>query len=65
LLPVLALLIAVAVSRSIKLLRGDQSIELFLALVVLAVSGVAIGAVLIGNGSIWFALSPRRAVEES
>jgi len=64
LLPVLALLIAVAVSRSIRLLRGDQSIELFLALAVLVVSVLATGAVLIGNGSIWFALAPRQAVEE-
>jgi len=64
LLPVLALLIAVAVSRSIRLLRGDQSIELFLALAVLVVSGLAAGAVLIGNGAIWFAHAPRKAVEE-
>ncbi|MFO1514360.1 MAG: glycosyltransferase family 39 protein [Verrucomicrobiota bacterium] len=64
LLPVLALLIAVAVSRSLRLLRGDQSIELFLALAVLVVSVVAAGAVLIGNGAVWFALSPRKAVEE-
>ncbi|HEX5220536.1 MAG TPA: glycosyltransferase family 39 protein [Verrucomicrobiae bacterium] len=64
LLPVLALLIAVAVSRSIRLLRGDQSIELFLALAVLVVSVLAAGAVLIGNGSIWFTYAPRKAVEE-
>ncbi len=64
LLPVLSLLIAVAVSRSLKLLRRDQSIELFLALAVLVVSVVAAGAVLIGNGAVWFALSPRKAVEE-
>ena len=44
LLPVLALLIAVAVSRSLRLLRGDQSIELFLALAVLVVSVLAAGA---------------------
>ena len=64
LLPVLALLIAVAVSRSLSLLRGDQSIELFLALGVLAVSVLATGAVLIGNGAIWFAYAPRKAVEQ-
>jgi len=64
LLPALALLIAVAVSRSIRLLRGDQSIELFLAFGVLVVSVLAAGAVLIGNGSIWFAYAPRKAVEE-
>jgi len=64
LLPVLALLIGVAVSRSLKLLRGDQSIELLLALAVLVVSLVAAGTVLIGNSAVWFTLSSRRAVEE-
>ena len=64
LLPVLALLIAVAVSRSIRLLRGDQSIELFLAFAVLVVSVLAAGAVLIGNGAIWFTHAPRKAAEE-
>jgi hypothetical protein len=64
LLPVLALLIAVAVSRSLRLLRGDQSIELFLAFAVLVVSGLATGAVLVGNGSVWFTQTPRQAVEE-
>jgi hypothetical protein len=52
------------VSRSIELLHGDQSIELILALAVLVVSVVSVGAVLIGNGSVWFTMSPRRAVEE-
>lgn len=64
LLPVLSLLIAVAVSRSLRLLRGDQSIELFLALAVLVVSVVATGAVLIGYGAIWFTIPPRKAVEQ-
>ena len=50
-LPALALLIAVAVSRSILLLRGDQSVELFLALGIVVVAVVATGAVLIGNGA--------------
>jgi hypothetical protein len=69
-LPVLALLIAVAVSRSLdllgrsqELLRKQEGLELFLAIAVLAVSVIATGAVLIGNGAIWFAQSPRRAVE--
>jgi len=64
LLPILALLIAVAVSRGIELLQGDQSIELFLALAVLVFTALGAGAVLIGHGAIWFALSPRQAVEE-
>lgn len=64
LLPVLALLIAVAVSRSLQLLRGDQSIELFLALGVVVVAVVATGAVLFGNGAVWYAASPQKAVEQ-
>ena len=64
LLPVLALLISVAVSRSILLLRGDKSVELFLALGIVVVAVVATGAVLIGNGSVWFALTPKKAVEQ-
>ena len=64
LLPVLALLISVAVSKSILLLRADKSVELFLALGIVVVAVVATGAVLVGNGSVWFALSPKKAVEE-
>lgn len=63
LLPVLSLLIAVAVSRSLQLLRGDQSIELFLALGVVVVTVLATGAVLFGNGAVWYAASPQKAVE--
>jgi len=62
-LPVLALLIAVGVSRSLILLRRDQSVELFLALIVVGATGVAAGAVLIGNGAVWFTLSPIKAGE--
>lgn len=65
LLPVLALLIAVAVSRSLRLLGRKPSLELFLALAVLVVSALATGAVLIGNGALWFSLTPARAVEET
>jgi hypothetical protein len=65
LLPVLSLLIAVAVSRSLQLLQGEQkSIEVFLALGVLVVTVVAAGAVLFGNGAIWLTASPRKAVED-
>lgn len=63
-LPALALLIAVAVSKSILLLRGDKSVELFLALGIVVVAVVATGAVLIGNGAVWFTLSPKKAVEQ-
>jgi hypothetical protein len=64
LLPVLALLIAVAVSRSLQLLQGDQSIELFLALGVVVVAALATGAVLFGNGAVWLTSSPKQAVEQ-
>jgi len=64
LLPVIALLIAVGVSRSLLLLRGDQSVELFLALGVVVVAVVAAGAVLIGNGPVWFTSAPKKAVED-
>lgn len=64
LLPVLALLIAVAVSRSLQLLQGDQSIELFLALGVVVVALLATGAVVFGNGAVWYTSSPKKAVED-
>lgn len=63
LLPALSLLIAVGVSRSLLLLKRDQSIELFLALVVVCATVVAAGAVLFGNGAVWFTLTPKKAVE--
>lgn len=64
LLPVLALLIAVAVSRSLQLLQGDQSIELFLALGVIVVAALATGAVLFGNGAVWYTSAPKQAVAD-
>lgn len=63
LLPAVSLLAAVAVSRSIHLLRRDRSVELFLALAVVVAFPVAVGAAVIGNGAVWFTLSPREAVE--
>jgi 4-amino-4-deoxy-L-arabinose transferase-like glycosyltransferase len=64
LLPAVALLIAVGVSRSLILLQRDQSVELFLALGVVVVAVVAAGAVLIGNGAVWFTSAPKKAVED-
>jgi 4-amino-4-deoxy-L-arabinose transferase-like glycosyltransferase len=64
LLPVLALLVAVAVSRSLHLLRKDQSVELFLALGIIFVAALATGGVLVSNGAIWFTHSPKKAVEQ-
>lgn len=69
-LPVVSLLIAVAVSRSgdllarsDKLFRRKKGLEVVLALIVVVVAIIATGAVLIGNGAVWFAQAPRRAVE--
>ena len=63
LLPALALLSGVAVSRALYLLRCDQTIELFLALPILGLFVIGLGAALIGNGSVWFAATPARAVQ--
>jgi hypothetical protein len=63
LLPVLSLLIAVGVSRSLRLLQGDQTLELFLALGVVCVAGLAAGGILIVNGPVWFTHSPKQATE--
>ncbi len=62
LLPVLALLTGVAVSRSVYLLQHDRTIELFLALPILVLFVIAVGAALIGNGSTWFGMTPRQAM---
>jgi 4-amino-4-deoxy-L-arabinose transferase-like glycosyltransferase len=60
-LPVLALLTGVAVSRGLHLLKHDQTIELFLALPILGLFVIALGAALIGNGSIWLGMTPVEA----
>ncbi len=64
LLPALSLLIAVGVSRSMRLLGRDQSLEVFLALGVVCVAVVATGAMLVINGPVWFSFAPRKAVEQ-
>jgi hypothetical protein len=61
LLPALALLTGVAVSRGLHLLRHDTTIELFLALPILGLYAIALGAAVIGNGSIWLGMSPADA----
>ena len=58
-LPALALLTGVAVSRALHLLKHDQTIELFLALPILGLFVIAVGAALVGHGSVW--LGCRRA----
>ncbi len=62
LLPALALLTGVAVSRGVYLLKHDRTIELFLALPILVLFLIAIGAAFIGNGSTWFTMTPRQAI---
>ena len=61
LLPALALLTGVAVSRALHLLKHDQTIELFLALAILGLSVIAVGAALIGHGSVWLDMSASQA----
>jgi hypothetical protein len=60
-LPVLALLTGVAVSRARHLLKHDQTIELFLALPILAMFVIAVAAALIGHGSVWLGMSRDQA----
>jgi hypothetical protein len=61
-LPVLALLTGVAVSRALHLLKHDQTIELLLALPILGLFAIALGAELIGQGTVWLALPPAQAL---
>jgi 4-amino-4-deoxy-L-arabinose transferase-like glycosyltransferase len=65
LLPVLGLLIGVAVSRSIDLVKRDRSIELFAALAVLLLFVIAIGASVVGTAEMWFVMSPAQVVRNS
>ena len=61
LLPALALLTGVAVSRALHLLKHDQTIELFLALAILGLFVIAVGAALVGHGSVWLGMSESQA----
>ena len=61
LLPALALLTGVAVSRALHLLKHDQTIELFMALAILGLSVIAVGAALVGHGSVWLGMSASQA----
>ncbi len=55
-LPALALLTGVAVSRGLYLIKHDQTIELFLALAILGLFVIAVCAALIGHGAVWLTL---------
>ena len=65
LLPAAGLLAGIAVNRGIYLLRHDRTIELFLAVPILGLFAVGLAAALIGNGSVWFEMSPAAASRES
>src|SRR2546426_500513 len=60
----MALLTGIAVSRSLRLLKHDKTIELFLALPILGQFLFGALASLIGNGSVWFGMSPTEASSE-
>jgi len=60
--PALALLSGVALSRAVRLIRRDRSVELFLALPLLGLFLVAIATALIVEGDIWFGQSPAEVV---
>lgn len=61
-LPVLALLTGVAVSRALHLLKHDRTIELFLAVPILGLFVIALGAALIGHGPVWLTLPQAQAL---
>lgn len=61
-LPALAWLSGVAVSRGLYLLKHDQTIELFLAIPMLGLFVVAVCAALIGHGAVWLALPPDQSM---
>ena len=63
LLPIIAILAGIAVSRALLLLKWDQSIELFLALSILLLFAIGVIADFVGNGAVWFTLSPEQAYE--
>jgi len=61
LLPVLGLLCGVAVSRGLYLVRHEQSVELFLAFVMVGGFGLAVLVALAVHGQTWFAQTPLEA----
>ena len=64
-LPVMALLSGIGISRSLRLLKHDQTIELVLAVALLGLFAIGTLAALIGNGIIWFGMNPQQASRES
>lgn len=65
LLPVLAVLLGITVSRAMSWLRGEDAVRRLLAVPILLLFGVGIFAVLAGNGQLWFSLSPAEVSRET
>jgi hypothetical protein len=65
LLPVMALLTGLAVSRAIRLVKHDTTIELFVALPIFLLFGLGCLISLGGNGPTWFAMTPVEVVENT
>jgi hypothetical protein len=65
LLPAMALLIGIAVSRATHVLWHNRTIELFWGVPILGLSFIALAAALIGNGPVWFSQAPAQIVHES
>src|SRR5207302_10324600 len=63
-LPSLALLAGIAVSRGLQLLKHPQSIQSFFAVLILGLVLVAFLASVVGNGAVWFRLSPAEAARD-
>jgi 4-amino-4-deoxy-L-arabinose transferase-like glycosyltransferase len=64
-LPGLALLNGVAISRAIRLLTRDRTIELFLCLGTLGMFAAGVAYSLVEHGAYWFDLSPVEASRQS
>ena len=62
-LPALALFTGVAVSRGLHLLQHDQTVELFLALPIVGLFGIAVCAALLGHGAVWLAAPPDQSMD--
>ena len=60
-LPAMALLIGMTVSRGMRLMRRNRSLDVMLAAPVLLVFGAGLVTALLGNASFWFGATPAEA----
>lgn len=65
LLPCISLLVGVAVSRAANWLRGTDWLSRLLAVPLLLVFGIGALAAIVGNGQLWFSLSPDAVSRET